>query len=395
MFDPTRKPFVLVAFIMMAGLFLTAGIVQVTLPNAVPTANKRGNTNVFQLAANNSTSTAGTLFCDDGSGNVTTSGCSTGGTTATITIANASSTGTTTSTITKLTGAPSTAVIAATTDTGGTVGICTSGCTTSGNATIQIAGSVNCVFDGATTAGDYVQISSSTAGNCHDTASTYPTSGQVIGRVLSTNGSGGTYSIDLFPAEIKAASGGGSVTSVGGLTGAVPGGWVLVEQHTASSSAALQFTTGITSTYDNYVCEIIDVIPASASQAFLYQVSTNGGSSYDSSSNYYYGTDYIPNTGSGGNLVGNGVTSVTIFTSIDNTVSNGGISGNFFIYAPGNTSSRKASTFHVAASQSGAFYAGFGSSTWNLTTAVNAFQFFFASGNIASGTIRCYGIAKQ
>lgn len=111
----------------------------------------------------------------------------------TITVANAGTTGTTTSTLTKLTGAPSTAVIAATTDTKGIVGITASGAGTAGNATIQISGTVNCVFDGGTTAGDYVQISSTTGGDCHDTgATTYPTSGQVIGRVLATNASTGT-----------------------------------------------------------------------------------------------------------------------------------------------------------------------------------------------------------
>lgn len=132
-----------------------------------------------------------------------------------ILVANASSTGTTANTLTKLTGAPSTAVIAATTDTGGIVGITISGAGTTGTATIARGGLINCVFSNATTAGDYVQISSGTGGDCADTgAATYPTSGQVIGRVLSTNGSAGTYQIDLFPAEIKAASGGGSGTNV-------------------------------------------------------------------------------------------------------------------------------------------------------------------------------------
>ena len=136
----------------------------------------------------------------------------------TFTISNAASTGTTVNTLTKLTGAPSTAVISAITDTGGAVGITTAGAGTTGTATITTAGKISCAFDGATTAGDYVQISSSTAGNCHDTgAVTYPTSGQVLGRVLSTNGSGGTYVLDLFPSEIGASSGGGGTVSVSGF----------------------------------------------------------------------------------------------------------------------------------------------------------------------------------
>lgn len=143
------------------------------------------------------------------SGTVCTLGSSCTPPPGSITVANAGSTGTTVNTLTKLTGAPSTAVILATTDTTGTIGITTSGAGTTGSANIQLLGSVSCVFDGATIAGDYVQISSTVAGNCHDTNSAnYPTSGtgDVIGRVLSTNGAAGTYTIDLFPQEIAAGT---------------------------------------------------------------------------------------------------------------------------------------------------------------------------------------------
>ena len=125
----------------------------------------------------------------------------------------AGTTGTTANKLAKLTGAPSTAVIPITTDTGGVAGVVTSGAGTTGSATIQTAGLVNCIFSNATTAGDYVQISSATAGDCFDSGPTYPTAGgQVIGRVLSTNGSAGTYQILIFPPEIKAAGTSGTVT---------------------------------------------------------------------------------------------------------------------------------------------------------------------------------------
>src|ERR1051326_990429 len=54
------------------------------------------------------------------------------------------------------------AVIAATTDTRGVVGIVIGGAGTINNAKIAVAGVASCVFDNATTAGDYVTISSST-----------------------------------------------------------------------------------------------------------------------------------------------------------------------------------------------------------------------------------------
>lgn len=126
-------------------------------------------------------------------------------------IANAGTTGTTLNALAKLTGAPSTAVVTATTDTGGVVGVVVAGAGTIGNALIARSGQVSCVFDGATTAGDYVQISSTTAGNCHDAGASYPSSAQVIGRVLSTNGAAGTYAI-VISDEIRAGGGGGGGT---------------------------------------------------------------------------------------------------------------------------------------------------------------------------------------
>jgi hypothetical protein len=118
---------------------------------------------------------------------------------ATVAVSNAGSTGTTLNKLAKLTGAPSTAVVTATTDTNGAIGIVTTGAGTTGSALIARFGIVGCVFDGATTANDYVQISSTTAGDCHDAGSSLPSSGQVVGAVLSTNGSGGTYNLMLWP----------------------------------------------------------------------------------------------------------------------------------------------------------------------------------------------------
>ena len=95
--------------------------------------------------------------------------------------------------------APSTATLAATTDTVGAIGIVVSGAGTTGNAVIARQGQASCVFDGATTAGDYVQMSTNIAGCCMDAGATVPTLGQVLGRVLSTNASGGTYGMTLAP----------------------------------------------------------------------------------------------------------------------------------------------------------------------------------------------------
>jgi hypothetical protein len=134
-------------------------------------------------------------------------------------IPNASTTGTTANTLTKLTGAPSTAVIASTTDNknGVVMGITVGGAGTTGNAAITFGGFANCVFDGGTTAGDFVSVSTTVAGNCHDIGSAQPfDSSQIIGRVTTNNAAAGTYGVLLNPqtANSPAPGGGGGGTPI-------------------------------------------------------------------------------------------------------------------------------------------------------------------------------------
>lgn len=166
--------------------------------------------NTTDLVTGSGSYTQGDTLVADGNGNAIDSGLSLANLTLTTQVANAGSTGTTLHKLAKLTGAPSTAVVTATTDTASAIGIVTAGAGTSGNATIAIQGQATCTFDNATTAGDYVQISSVTAGNCHDAGSSAP-SIEAIGRVLSTNGSAGTYNI-LLADFLGSGSGGSGAT---------------------------------------------------------------------------------------------------------------------------------------------------------------------------------------
>ncbi len=87
---------------------------------------------------------------------------------------------------------------ASTGDIGGILGVCTSGCGTSGTATIATTGTASVVYDGATTAGDYVVNSTTIAGAAHDYGpSPVGATSQTLGHVLSTNRSAGIYATDL------------------------------------------------------------------------------------------------------------------------------------------------------------------------------------------------------
>jgi len=120
-------------------------------------------------------------------------------------------TGTTLNTLTKLKvlAGGSTSIISTAGDTIGVEGITIAGAGISGSSMIQKSGQVLCAFDNSSTALDYIQISGSVNGDCHDTGSTAcPTSGgQVIGRALTTTAGPANILIDLFGPEVRPCSG--------------------------------------------------------------------------------------------------------------------------------------------------------------------------------------------
>jgi hypothetical protein len=82
----------------------------------------------------------------------------------------------------------------------------------------------------------------------------------------------------ILPAGINDAS----VASITGLAQVSAGdGITLISSQTASSSASLSFTTGIDSTYRTYLFKFINIHPATDAVNFQFNLSTDGGSSYN------------------------------------------------------------------------------------------------------------------
>ena len=183
---------------------------------------------------------------------------------------------------------------------------------------------------------------------------------------------------------------GGSLTASG-----ASGGLVLLEQHTASASATLDFTSSISTTYDDYQIDLINVIPATNAANLLMKVSTDGGSTW-SASTYNWSYIYLKLTaGTNGNVSGAFDSSFHIADANWSTTSGGGVSGRIHLPNPLNSSAVKVILHEVVQFNSGdsTGYRYTGGGYWATSTAVNAVQFLFSSGNIASGTIRCYGLS--
>lgn len=182
-------------------------------------------------------------------------------------------------------------------------------------------------------------------------------------------------------------------TGQGGGSGS--SGLVLLEQHTASSSATLDFTTFITSAYDDYLIELVHVIPATNATGFFMRVGTGAGPTYDTGSNYEGGGARWAEAGHAFDLnVGGTSISLDANGTVSNSGSGGGISGSVHLY------NRNPGTIQVHGYAVTTVWDGSTVVQSNLgweykqTTAVTALRFLFGSGNIASGIIRAYGLAK-
>jgi hypothetical protein len=70
-----------------------------------------------------------------------------------------------------------------------------------------------------------------------------------------------------------------NVTDFAGIAGGAT--LVLLSTQTASASANISFTTGIDSTYDEYIFKFINIAPSNRQVTFQFNLSTDGGSNYN------------------------------------------------------------------------------------------------------------------
>jgi hypothetical protein len=168
----------------------------------------------------------------------------------------------------------------------------------------------------------------------------------------------------------------------------------LIEQHTASTSASLDFTTCISGTYDTYQFELLNILPATDGAFLHMRVSTDGGSTWVTATDYSYQAFRF----NGGSAAGSGTGQTAIVFSETNGIGNAasfGLVGTLKLYSPGSTSVHKAVNGQIQFRNTTALrIVHIVSGIYEQNTAVNAVQFFASTGNLTSGTIRCYGLAK-
>lgn len=170
-----------------------------------------------------------------------------------------------------------------------------------------------------------------------------------------------------------------------------------LEEHTASNSAELDFTTCLTSSYSVYKVTIQSLIPASSGFQPVIQFSTNGGSTWDTTSGHYQWGYTFGNFNAGNNTEGSTSDSAIVLGlgQLDSTTVWGGLGGEFDLVDPlnGSVYPRVVGDFVTKDNRDGQGTRRAQGGYYVQAAAVNAFRIQMAAqaANLTSGTVRCYG----
>lgn len=191
----------------------------------------------------------------------------------------------------------------------------------------------------------------------------------------------------------------GTGLSISGTTIAATGGRVLLATKTASSSASLDFTEFDNATYRRYEFELENVIPATDSTILWTRFSSDGGSTYDSGASDYnlaaWGRADSVNLSLDGNAAQIPLVDAGGGTQdVGNAANEFGVTG-FLRLWDADAASRRTRlqgevTWFNTVGQLNMLHV---SGVRQANQDTDAIRFLFSSGNIASGTIRMFGIA--
>ena len=193
-----------------------------------------------------------------------------------------------------------------------------------------------------------------------------------------------------------------SLSAVTSLPTAIPtGSMTLLQTQTASSSATIDFTSGIDSTYDVYVFKFINMHPANDQTNFQVNF-RDGSTAYDATKTTTVFEAYHQESGSSSALQYTGGRDLAQSTSaqqLSNSTGNGNdesCSGILHLFDPSNTTFVKHFIARVQNYQGdgdGYSIQHFTAGYCNVTAAIDGVQFSMSSGNIDSGTIKMYGVS--
>ena len=185
------------------------------------------------------------------------------------------------------------------------------------------------------------------------------------------------------------------ITAVGSIG---TGDLTFISKQTASSSASISFTSGIDSTYKEYVFYFVNMHPATSNVQFQVGF-RDGATDYDAVKTTTIFRAFHNESGSTTSLeyaTASDLAQSTDFQTLGNAIGNENdecCSGYLHLFNPSSTTfvkhfTARANLYHPSNFTVDEFIAGY----CNTTTAIDALQFKFSSGNIDSGDILLYGV---
>ena len=180
------------------------------------------------------------------------------------------------------------------------------------------------------------------------------------------------------------------------FTGTISGaGYDLLNTVTASDDANVTFnSTYITSTYKKYIVSVIDLVPASDAQHLNFLASTDN---FSSDLGSYQRSISHENNQSSGNLDEVNASANMDPLQITGSGSCGSATGegacfDFHLFNPSGSLYKNIAILGTFMDNSTSMRMIIGSANITSTSAVNAVRFSMASGNIASGVFKLFGV---
>lgn len=177
------------------------------------------------------------------------------------------------------------------------------------------------------------------------------------------------------------------------------GSMIKISSQTASGDASINFTSDIDSIYKIYVFKFFDIHP-SASEELTFQVSTDGGSNYNTTviSAFHRLQLQTSDGASATSAMDSNLndTNVTTYSKLTRPINqsasdSASSSGELIIYNPSGTTFFK--HFQSDINTYGNFtQRAFKGGMFKTASAINAVSFKMDSGNIDAGTISMYGV---
>ncbi len=191
-----------------------------------------------------------------------------------------------------------------------------------------------------------------------------------------------------------------SLSAITSIPDSISGGALnLISTSTASSSSTIDITSGIDSTYKEYIFKFIDIHPATDSVHFQINF-RDGGSDFDATKTTTNFDAYQNEAGNSTDLqyvTGLDLAQSTGVLKLSGTIGNQNdesFSGFLHLFDPSDTTFVKhficrGNTYSQNDISVDMYIAGY----CNTTAAIDGVQFSMSSGNIDAGTIKLYGVS--